>query len=145
MGDSTNVKENYKNRARGVVHGGEGAVKAIQRGEELSGLAADELKTVEAIYQFAGRRAIVTDNAMRTQAAANLYWNAIQKAAQTGDIDKLDGYVARFGWLVGVVTRLWQAEAAEEKAAEAAGVGVVDVLKAIKPSKPEGGEDESEV
>lgn len=136
-----------KGNQSAAKHGGEGAVKAIQRGEELNGLAADELKTVEAIYQFAGRRAIVTENAMRTQAAANLYWNAIQKAAQTGDIDKLDGYVARFGWLVGVVSRLWQAEAAEEKAAEAAGVGVLDVLKAIKPSEssgPEGGEDESE-
>ncbi len=98
--------------------GAEAAVRALSRGEPFTGLAARELCEVIQTFEDEGRLEIMKHNAYRGQATANLFWQAIQKAADEGDLQRLDEYVKRFGWLLGVVTRLWQAEAIEEKAAK---------------------------
>ena len=102
-------------KQHGLVHGGEGAVKAIQRGEPFRGLAQREEQTVQADYAEQGRAAMVEENAVRLQTACRLYWNAVQKAADDGDLVKLDSYIARFGWLAGASLRAWAELRKEEK------------------------------
>jgi len=88
-------------------HGGEGAVKSIQRSEPLCGLAVDAEQAVADEYETEGRFALVVRNARRLQAACDLYWNAVAKAAGDGDLAALDKYVKRFGWLASSALRAW--------------------------------------
>lgn len=90
-----------------LVHGGESAVKSLQRGEPFKGLAAQEERQVTADLEAQGRAEMVREQAVRLHTASRLYWNAVQTAADAGDLDKLDGYVARFGWLAGASLRAW--------------------------------------
>lgn len=94
-------------------HGGEAAVYAIHQGRELTGLAAQAEREVRDELETAGRSALVVRTATRLQAAADLYWNAIQAAAEQGSIKDLDGYIARFGWLAGAALRAWAQVKAE--------------------------------
>lgn len=126
-----------KNNQNAVMFGGEGAVRRISEGKPFLGLAADEQKAVEADLQANGQSEIVKGDAIRLQTATNLYWNAVMKAAQDGDIAALDRYVARYGWLSGVTLRAWQQVAVNDKAAAHAGPSVIDVIQAMK-----GGENE---
>jgi hypothetical protein len=136
MDDSTHVKENPKRHVPGnhhpsTRHGGEAAVKSLAAGEPLRGLAAQAQQAVENELEVKGVSSIVRTNATRMQAAADLYWGAIQKAAETGRIDDLDRYIQRFGWLSGAALRAWQAvEVAEKNAGK--GVSIVDVLQSIR-------------
>jgi hypothetical protein len=98
-----------------TVHGGESAVKSIQRGEPLRGLAAKEEQSVQADYATAGRLALVEENAIRLQTAARLYWSAVEMAADSGDLERLDSYIARFGWLAGASLRAWAEVRREQK------------------------------
>ncbi|MBE3144043.1 MAG: hypothetical protein IMZ61_08990 [Planctomycetes bacterium] len=113
-------------------HGGEAAVRAITRGDPFRGLAADELQAVEAAYQAEGVPPLVVMNSLRLQVAANLYWNAICKAAEGGDLLLLDRYVQRFGWLAGVALRALEQVATQQKAAGKGGVSARDVIEAIE-------------
>ena len=88
-------------------HSGEGAVKAIQRGEPLRGLAAEAEEAVYTELSVEGRYSLVLRNAARLQAAADLYWNAVQVAAEQDDLDALDRYIKRYGWLASVSLRAW--------------------------------------
>ena len=88
-------------------HGGEACVKAIQRGEPLTGLAAEAERAVYQELDTNGRPALVVRNAARLQAAADLYWNAIQAVADQGRLDQLDKYIKRYGWLAGASLRAW--------------------------------------
>jgi hypothetical protein len=91
----------------GLIHGGEGAVKAIQRGEPFHGLAAETEQAVSAELADSGSYSMIEKNAIRLQTASELYWGAIMKAAEAGDLHSLDHYVARFGWLASVSLRAW--------------------------------------
>ena len=116
------------------VHGGAGAVRAIQQGEPFRGLAAKEEHNVQADYAELGRAALVEENAVRLQTACRLYWSAVQKAADDGDLERLDGYIARFGWLAGASLRAWAEVRKEEKARPVA----LDYDKIIKEMTREG-------
>lgn len=120
----------------GATYGGEKAVKALTHGEPLTGLAAAAQADVETRLETEGRESIMRLNAIRTQAAAELYWNAIQKAAQDGDLAALDQYIARFGWLSGVAMRAWQTLAANERGKTSA--TVLDVLQSMKGGDNDG-------
>jgi hypothetical protein len=98
-----------------LKHGGEAAVKAIQHGEAFHGLAATEERTVKADLADQGRAAMVEEQAIRLHTASRLYWNAVQKAADDGDLEKLDRYCARFGWLASSALRAWAEVRKEEK------------------------------
>jgi hypothetical protein len=97
------------------VHGGEAAVKAIQRGETFKGLAASEERNVKAELQAAGRAEMVRQEAVRLKTACNLYWGAVCKAADDGNIDALDRYIKRYGWLAGATLRAWAQVKEEDK------------------------------
>ncbi len=96
-----------KNNKNHLKHGGAAAVQALTTGAEFTGLAAEAQKDVEADLVIKGQSAMVLENATRIQAAARLYWNAISKAMDDGNLENLDHYIARFGWLVGVANRTW--------------------------------------
>lgn len=96
-------------------HGAEAAIKRIHDGGPFAPIAADELARVENQLELKGVAAIQETNATRIQAACNLYWAAIEKAAQDHDLDRLDKFCARYGWLVGVATRAWLAVQQDRK------------------------------
>lgn len=106
-----------------LKHGGEAAVKAIQRGEELSGMAAEAEIDVYRELANTGRPSIVERNAARLQAAADLYWAAILGADNLVDLDK---YIKRFGWLSTSALRAWAAVKDEE--ASAPGGDITELL-----------------
>lgn len=101
-----------------VIHGGEGAIKRLGAGLEYVGLAHEVELAVIAELETDGRAAIVTRNARRLQAACDLFWNAVTKAAQDGDLEKLDRYVARFGWLAQAALRAWAQVKQEQRDAD---------------------------
>jgi len=96
-----------KNNKNHLIHGGAAAIKALSTGAKFTGLAADAQVEVESDLVTKGQAAMVFENATRVQTAARLYWNAISKAMDDGDLALLDHYIARFGWLVGVANRAW--------------------------------------
>jgi hypothetical protein len=90
-----------------IKHGGESAVKAIQKGDPFHGLATEIEQAVSAELVNNGAYSMIEKNAVRLQTACELYWGAIMKAAETGDLHSLDHYVARYGWLASVSLRAW--------------------------------------
>jgi sigma54-dependent transcription regulator len=91
---------------------------------------------VYAELEIDGRQAIVRRNAARLQAATDLFWNAVQKAAQDNDLDRLDHYVSRFGWLAGASLRAW-AQVKIEEERPGTPVDVQAVLTAVRSSSNE--------
>ena len=119
-----------------VEHGGEGAVRRVTEGRELVGIAKQAELDVYAELETEGRQAIVRRNAARLQACADLFWNAVQKAAQDGDLEKLDHYVGRFGWLSSASLRAWvQVKGEEERPGTP--VDVQTVLETIRKGENE--------
>jgi hypothetical protein len=90
-----------------LKHGGAAAVISVQKGTPLHGLAAQAEQEVTLELENKGALALIQRNATRLQAACDLYWNAVQVAAQDGDLKALDHYVARYGWLAGCSLRAW--------------------------------------
>lgn len=115
-----------------LKHGGGSAIKEIQHGLPLSGLAAEEERAVTVELEQSGIDAIQEKNAIRLQSVANLYWDAIQKCAAEGNLALLDGYVQRLGWLIGTASRQWlQVQANRDAALRGRKIGAGEVLDAI--------------
>lgn len=114
------------------MHGGEAAVKAIQHGSPLTGLAQAEQGRVEADLAERGVTAMTEEAAIRLETAARLYWGAFVKAAESGDMAAIDRYAQRFGWLQGNAIRAWAQVTADQKDAAKRGAGIIDVLTAIR-------------
>jgi len=108
-------------------HGGAAAVQAISKGTAFTGLAATAQANVESDLVTKGQPALVVENATRVQAAARLYWDAISKAMDEGDLARLDHYIARFGWLVGVANRAW--DQASKDMPDKKRLNVIDLLR----------------
>lgn len=109
-----------------VKHGGAGAIKRISEGKSFIGIAYEAQKEVEAQLAESGIDSMMQYDAIRLQAATNLYWDAIQKAAEDGDLAALDRYIARLGWLAGVTIRAW--EAVKRLQSKKQGGNVIDLL-----------------
>lgn len=110
-----------------VKHGGAAAIRSISEGKPFTGLAADAQKEVESDVEMKGQSEMMRENAVRAQTAVRLYWNAIGKALEDGDLALLDHYVARFGWLVGVANRAW--ELAGKDLPDKKRANVIDLLR----------------
>jgi hypothetical protein len=93
--------------AKNLRHGGASAVEAIRQGEPFTGLAAGEERSVREELQASGRAELVRQEAIRLKTACNLYWGAVCKAADDGNLETLDRYVKRYGWLAGATLRAW--------------------------------------
>lgn len=127
-----------------LTHSGAGAVRAAQRGEEYTGMAAQELLQVERDFDVSGRVAMQREIATRAHVLQRLYWNAVQSVtdkATEGDEDALrlfDSYTRRLGWLLGVAGRAWR----DLAAAEADAGGPADVLEAALAAADEANTEE---
>ena len=119
-------------------HGGEGCVKAIQRGTPLTGLAAVEEAQVKADLDELGRAELVKEAAVRLHTAMRLYWAAVQSAADAGDLKRLDGYCARFGWLASASLRAW----AQLKSERPDGANVLDYEQVLAAQRQREAGDE---
>jgi hypothetical protein len=103
----------YQNSAKSIAqrrraplrHGGEAAVKAIQKGQELSGLAAQAESALADELETVGLAEVVRRRTIRLQAAADLFYQAILGA---NDETRLDHLVRRYGWLQNSALRGWQ-------------------------------------
>lgn len=93
-----------------VKHGGEAAVKAIKHDRPFLGLAAEQERVVREQVQTDGPIALIRQNAIRQQVAADLYWGAVVASMQgdTPDLEALDKAVKRFGWLTMGAMRCWE-------------------------------------
>lgn len=90
-----------------TTHGGEAAVQALQGGLAFKGMAAKMEANISQELQSDGHEEIVRRAAVRLETAARLYWQAVLSVADSGDIDRLHSYVARFGWLQAKATMAW--------------------------------------
>lgn len=111
------------------TYGGMGAIRRLERGQPLTGLAAQAEIEVETQLDAGGIPAILQRNAIRVQAVADLFYGALLTAAQEGKLDKLAEYAQRFAWLSGVALRQWQALGMETKGKSPA--SVLDVMKSL--------------
>ena len=116
-------------------HGGEAASKALLSGKPFTGLAVETEKAVTADLDTQGRAALVERLAIRAQVCTELYWQAVTSAADRGDLPALYRYISRFGWLVGVASRAWEAVRQDAKQN---GGRLSEVLEAYKNSPQEG-------
>ena len=126
-------------------HGGEGAIKRVQRGQELVGIAREAELAVYDELETEGRYALVVRNAARLQAVADLFWDAVAKAAQDGNLDALDRYIKRYGWLASLALRAL----AQMKQEQPDDRGVIDYERMLAAQvqdkdKDEEGNDEDE-
>lgn len=96
-----------KDNELALKHGGAAAEKAIQHDQPFSGLAKVRQDEVIAELERQGVDAIIERNAIRLQTAADLYFEALKKAAQDGDEKRFDSYVGRFGWLTAKTLLAW--------------------------------------
>ena len=117
----------------GLVHGGEGALRAIREGRAFKGLAAQCEREVVADLEASGRGAMLREIAQRSHTAMRLYWGAVQSAVDAGDLDKLDTYIKKFGWLAGVAGRAWASVREEEKVSGV--VGALDYEKVLEAQR----------
>ena len=123
------AKQIEQRQQAALKHGGAAAVNAISDGSQFGGLAADAERAVIAELEEYGSLSLIRRNATRLQAAADLYWAAIQKAAQDGDLSALDHYVSRYGWLAGASLRAWTQLKQEERQHEEP----IDYQELLKP------------
>jgi predicted RecA/RadA family phage recombinase len=111
------MKGNHPGNQDALKHGGAAAVMSIEKGEPLRGLAASTEQVVRSELEASGRYAMVQNAAIRLETAARLYWDAFVKAANDGDLDKVDRYAARYGWLQAGALRAWaQVKVEQDKA-----------------------------
>ena len=109
-----------------VNHGGGAARAALSKGAPFTGMANARQDEVIAELENGGLESIVERNAIRLQTAADLYFDALVKAANDGNEEKIDSYVRSFGWLSGKVIVAWEAVKKNRKATQSALINVLD-------------------
>ena len=113
-----------------LVHGGEIAVKRLQRGEPLTGIAHELQEAVHAEIELDGMLAVMRRRAERHQAIADLFYGLLLGA---DDIETADKYVKRFGWLN---SKAWAMLRDLRQMEESSGGDILDV--AIEAAKKRG-------
>lgn len=91
------------------IHGGRGALKRIERGEEFTGLAKAAQDDVIDRLETDGIEGELRRNAVRFQVVSDLYYAALVKVLQDGDPDKATEYLAKWGWITNSAVRSWHA------------------------------------
>jgi hypothetical protein len=103
--DNGRFQEGHKIPQR---HGGAAAYRAITTGEPFDGLAAEEEQRVVTDLANGGQRSMLEELAVRLHTCARLYYAALQSAVDKGDLEKLDTYAKRFGWIAGKAGKAWR-------------------------------------
>lgn len=89
---------------RALKHGAGAGEVALTKREPFTGMAKLAENQVTDELETDGLAAIVRRDAIRLQTVADLYYAAILGAT---DIEQLDTYVKRFGWIAGSALRAW--------------------------------------
>lgn len=114
--DKTRTRGKYNGGNQSAFkHGGEAAVSAISKNVPFKGVAKEAQERVESQLSLVGSLGVEKDLMTRLVTATNLYWDAINKAAQEGDLIALDRYIQRFGWLATSSLRALKQVADHEK------------------------------
>jgi hypothetical protein len=119
--------------------GGEGGVKRLATGAPFVGLAAESQREVEAELATDGRAAIVQRAAIRLEAVARLFYNAVLSATEQEDFTKLAQYAQRYGWLQARALGAWAQVKQEVKDGDK-GTSAHEVLEAIRGNDNGNGE-----
>jgi hypothetical protein len=122
-----------KGNQNNLKHGGAAAMERLRDGQPFAGLAREEELNVQAQLSITGSSALVTENAVRLQTATNLYWNAVCAATESGDLQALDRYIARYGWLASCALRAWAQVNTENKRANR--TDITTILQGISNDK----------
>jgi len=118
-----------KGNQHATKHGGEAAVKSLAANRQMTGPAAAAELDARAAYEVDGATAMILTQACRLEAACDLYWQALLAAATARDLDKVDSYAARFGWLANSSIRAW-VEVAKHDRSKGKGGKLAEVLEA---------------
>ena len=92
----------------GTVHGGRGAIKRIQEGKPMVGLAKIAQDDVLDRLAADGVEGELQRNAIRLQVVSDLYFAALTKVLQDGDHEKATEYLSKWGWITNSAVRAWQ-------------------------------------
>lgn len=114
----------------GDACGGEGALRRLADGAPFVGLAHDAELAVTAELETEGRAAIVRRAAVRLESVARLFYAAVEKASSEGDLEKLDRYAQRYGWLQASALRAWAQVKSEQH--DGGRLDAAHVLNAIR-------------
>lgn len=107
-------------------HGGEAGIQALTTGEEFTApLAMAKQAEVETELANNGLESIVERAAVRLQTVSDLFYDAIQAASQQKDIEALDRWASRFGWLQSKALLAWAQVKADRKQGKPALMGVL--------------------
>jgi len=98
-----------KNNQNAVKHGGAAAIQRLTDGRPFTGLAKAAQDDVLDRLDADGMEGELTRNAVRLQAAADMYWPVFVKMIEEGNHEKATDYLAKFGWLTNSAIRAWQA------------------------------------
>jgi hypothetical protein len=127
-----------RHNSNALKHGGSQGEAALAKGEPLRGLAAQAEQEVSTELANNGSYSMIEHTAIRLQAVANLYYDAIQLAADNNDLKALDHYVARYGWLAGAALRAWaQVRQEQRRKNDLTPETVLEAVQRGKESNPE--------
>jgi hypothetical protein len=88
-------------------HGGRAAVEAVAHDKPFTGKAIMQQADVIEELDTQGVDAILERAAVRLQTVSDLFYAAIQAAAQANDFEKIDNYTKRFGWIQSKAVQAW--------------------------------------
>ncbi len=130
-----------KNNQNAVKHGGAAAIQRLTDGKPFTGLAKAAQDDVLDRLQVDGIEGELQRDAVRLQAAADIYWPVFVKMLEEGNHDKATEYLAKLGWLTNSAIRAWQAAIKAMPNKEDA--GITDVLATYRsaPTEPQEGEN----
>jgi hypothetical protein len=115
-----------------TVHGGAAAVRSIATKTPFTGLAGEVEKKIQSDYELEGPAAMLLKDCVRIHTAADMYWQAIMGAAESGDVTKFESYVKTYGWLATAGARLLgQLAATQGKEAPTKALDVIRSLKGV--------------
>jgi hypothetical protein len=121
-------------------HGAEGAIRRISEGKPLLGIARDMQLEVEEALETQGVEAIVLEGAVGLETAARLYKNAFLAAAEKGDLEALDRFGARYGWIQSKALLAWALVKQDRKGKGGRLAEVLDAYRKQGTGSPEANE-----
>lgn len=113
----------------GAALGAEGALRKLEKGQALVGLAHDAEVQVTAELEVDGRAVIVRRAAVRLESVARLFYNAILAAVERQDFDKLAQYAQRYAWLQARALAAWEQLKREQRDDDGSGTEVQAILE----------------
>lgn len=90
-----------------LKHGLERSIKQLQRGEPLTGPAAEAEAMVREELETSGVGEIVKTGAIRLEALARAFYNKTCEALSQNDLAEADKFIKRYGWLQMGALRGW--------------------------------------